>query len=437
MRVVGVVAGAFAALVAAGSAGAQTTFVVEGRGWGHGVGLSQYGAYGYALRGWGYERILAHYYRGTALSSRPNRIVRVLVAEGRPRLLVGSGLPFRRVVRGERSTLRRGDRRLSPAAVARLGGVVRYEPGASPLRVDGTPYRGAIVVYVAGGRLYAVNHLSLDHYLRGVVPWEVPFYWPSEALRAQAVVARSYTLATLSPGRRYDVLDDTRDQVYGGITAEKRSTNAAVASTAGRVVTWHGEVATTYYHSTSGGRTASSADVFSDVGAVPYLVSVPDPYDSLSPKHRWQARQLTPVALGRLLRVGAVRDLLVTLNGSGRPGSVQAVGSKGTRVLSGSEFRDALGLGSGWFTVAVLSLEGPQRADRPGRPVRLEGLARAGEPARLQKAVGRGAWEPVRRLQVSSGGRFATSVRPTATTRYRLVAGDAEGPVVEVRVRRR
>ena len=146
MRVTGVVAVAFAALVAAASAGAQTTFVVEGRGWGHGVGLSQYGAYGYALHGWGYERILAHYYRGTALSSRPNRIVRVLVAEGSPRLRLGSSLPFRRMVGGDRSTLRRGDRRLTPEAVARLGGLVRYEPGATPLRLDGNPYRGAIVV---------------------------------------------------------------------------------------------------------------------------------------------------------------------------------------------------------------------------------------------------------------------------------------------------
>jgi stage II sporulation protein D len=436
MWVHGVVAAGVLALFAAAGAAGQTTFVVEGRGWGHGVGMSQYGAYGFALHGWGYERILAHYYRGTSLASRPNRTMRVLVAEGRPRLVVGSRLPFRRVARGERSTLRRGERRLTPAALSRLGGLVRYEPGASPLRVDGTPYRGSIVVYLAGGRLHAVNHVSLDHYLRGVVPWEVPFYWPREALRAQAVVARSYALATLSPGRRYDVVDDTRDQVYGGIAAEKRPTNAAVAATAGRVVTWRGGVATTYYHSTSGGRTASSADVFSDVGAVPYLVSVPDPYDAFSPKHRWQTRRLSPAALGRVLGVGQVRDVLVRVDGSGRPASVQAVGAKGTRVLSGSAFRDALGLGSAWFTVAVLSLEGPERPAPPGTPVRLAGVARSGEPARLQKAIGGGGWEQVRRIQISPAGRFQTSVRPTATTRYRLVVGEAEGPVVEVRVRR-
>jgi stage II sporulation protein D len=424
------------ALLATGVAHAGTTFVVEGRGWGHGVGMSQYGAFGFALHGWRHERILAHYYRGTELGSRPNRVVRVLLAEAVPELRIGSRAPFRRLTSHDRTTLRRGDRRLTVAAIRKLGGLVRYEPGAAPLRIDGAPYRGAITVYAAAGRLHAVNHLSLDHYLRGVVPWEVPYYWPREVLRAQAVVARSYTLATLQPGKRFDLVDDTRDQVYGGIRAEKRSTNSAVAATAGRVVIWRGRVATTYYHSTSGGRTAASRDAFRTLGAVPYLQSVPDPYDVLSPRHRWLRRNLTPAELGAVLHVGRADDAVVATDGSGRPARVQVVGSRATRSMSGASFRDALGLGSGWFTLTVLSLDAPARPVRAGERASLTGFARSDGAVRLQKAIGGRGWQPVRRLDRSSRGRFRTVVQPTQTTRYRLVADGATGPVVEVRVER-
>jgi stage II sporulation protein D len=240
-----------AALATASNASAGTTFVVDGHGWGHGIGMSQYGAYGYALHGWGYQRILAHYYARTRLGLLPNRIVRVVLAESAPRLVVGSTKPFRRIARRKPLTVRAGGRILTPAAVRKLGGAVRFEPGASPLRVEGRAYRGAITVYSSGGSLSAVNELSLDHYLRGVVPREMPHDWPRAALEAQAVVARSYTLATLHPQQHFDLYADTRDQVYDGIEGEKPESNRAVAATAGRIVTYDGRVATTYYHSTS------------------------------------------------------------------------------------------------------------------------------------------------------------------------------------------
>src|SRR5204862_305575 len=122
---------------------------------------------------------------------------------------------------------------------------------------------------------------------RGVVPWEMPHDWRADALRAQAVAARSYALATLKHGETFDVYADTRDQVYGGIRAETPQTNEAVGATAGQVLTWRGRVAITYYFSSSGGRTASSVDGLPWAPRVPYLVSVPDPYDSASPNHTW------------------------------------------------------------------------------------------------------------------------------------------------------
>ena len=120
----------------------------------------------------------------------------------------------------------------------------------------------------------------------------MPSNWPAEALKAQAVAARSYALANLTKGRAFDLYGDTRSQVYGGIAAESPAASAAVDATKGQVVLYDGKVADTLFFSTSGGRTVSALEATGD--AVPYLVSVADPYDTLSPLPR-----LGPGALRR------------------------------------------------------------------------------------------------------------------------------------------
>ena len=181
--------------------------------------MSQYGARGYAEAGWGYERILAHYYRGTELRVVPARPVRVLLLEGKAcgQDRVVEAVPRRRRARqgapAEAAGAEPRRRRRSP----KLRLPLRYEPGASPLTLDGNAYRGALIVHRRAGKLTVVNKLPLDRYLRGVVPWEMPDDWHPEALRAQAVVARSYALATLKPGTLFDLYADTRSQVYGGV----------------------------------------------------------------------------------------------------------------------------------------------------------------------------------------------------------------------------
>ncbi len=425
-----------AALVAAPTAAAGTTFVVDGHGWGHGVGMSQYGAMGYALDGWSYQRILAHFYRGTELGLLPNRRVRVLVAEGQGTLTIGSAKPFGRLASGTKPmTLKPADRVLTPRAVRRLGGEVRFRPGAAPLRVAGQAYRGSVEVYVERGKLHAVNLVSLDHYLRGVVPREMPFYWPQQALRAQAVVARSYTLATLHPTDRFDLYDDVRDQVYDGIEAERAPTNRAVAATAGRIVTWNGSVATTFYHSTSGGRTANVADVWPKASPLPYLVSVPDPFDYLSKHHRWPAAVFTPGQLAKHLQVTGLRDVIVERNDSGRAATVRVLRAAGEKRLEGPMVRDLLGLRSTFFNVHVLSLEPAQRRVKAGKAVELTGFARGLTGIRLERAIAGGGWQPVRRLRLAQTGRFRTVVRPEEPTRYRIVNHIAAGAPVSVLTR--
>ena len=188
-----------------------------------------------------------------------------------------------------------------------------------------------------------MNEVRLERYVRGVVPSEMPFRWRPAALQAQAVAARSYALSQLKPGQSFDLYADTRDQAYGGIAAERPSTNLAVGATVGQVVTWSGRPALTYYCSTSGGRTAA--------GSMPYLASVPDPYDSISPHHRWGPFRLRSAQLAQRLHVPGVRSLSLALDGSGRVASVLVRWRGGSARVPGGRFETDLGLLSTCFRV--------------------------------------------------------------------------------------
>ena len=426
------------ALCLPAQAGAGTLFLIDGRGWGHGIGMSQYGARGYARAGWGYERILAHYYPGTQLRAVPARRVRVLLAEGRAEVEIGSTKPFRVVdARGKVRKLKPGTRRLVAARPGKLRFPLRYEPGASPLTLDGNAYRGALIVHRDPRKLMVVNKLPLDRYLRGVVPWEMPDDWHSEALRAQSVVARSYVLATLKPGTRFDLYADTRSQVYGGIAAEARSTNLAIGSTAGQVLLWNGRVATTFYHSTSGGRTASVAEVWPRATPVPYLVSVPDPYDGLSKHHRWGPVRLTPVEVGKLLGLGPVRDVIAARGPSGRVTELKLKLPTGTRTMLSQDFRRAVDLRSTWFAVRVLQLDAvPSRGlASKGLPTELSGFVRGLGKVRLEQQVNGGTWKTVKRIRTRPDGRFRVSVSPRRTTSYRLATPAGAGAAITIKSR--
>src|SRR5438552_362439 len=261
------------ALPAPASAG--TVFLLDGRGWGHGVGMSQWGAEGYARHGADYRRILAHYYPTTRLELWHPRPVRVLPAARLDAVRVGSAAPFVVVdARGQKLHLPARtvvvDRKLR-LRHKKLRPPLRFEPGAQPLTVGLEGYRGDVVVKKKPNGLMAVNVLPLDRYLRGVVPWEVPKGWHQATYLAQAVAARSYTLATLHPNADFDLYPDQRSQMYGGIRAERPETNVAIGATAGEVLTWRSRVIAAFYFSTSGGRTSSVHDAWPRAKQVPYL----------------------------------------------------------------------------------------------------------------------------------------------------------------------
>jgi len=216
-------------------------------------------------------------------------------------------------------------------------------------------YRGRLQVLVSGGRLQAINHVPLESYLPSVVGSEMPASWPQEALRAQAVAARTYALRQRKPSAPFDVSATVTSQVYKGLDAETASTRAAVASTRGQVLMYGSNLANTVFHSSGGGRTENSGDLWTQ--QLPYLVSVPD-FDQGSPVHSWEQR-LEPAQLREAFaEIGGVTriDVLSTTD-SGRVRQARVLGPAGTKVVTGAELRSRLRLRSTQVRFAVVAPE--------------------------------------------------------------------------------
>ena len=416
------------------------TFFVEGHGWGHGVGLAQYGAYGYALHGWSYSRIVAHYYPGTTLGEAPLKRVRVLLVGGAKRVTISSRSPF--TVRDASNTVHRlpaGTQQLGPglrlnavSGAKTLPGPLVFAPGNDALALNGRAYRGSF--RVTGGRaVRVVDVVGLEPYLWSVVPREMPDRWPAEALKAQAVVARSYALSHRQKGGDFDLYPDTRSQVYGGIAAESGPARDAVNATAGQVVLYRGVLANTFFYSSSGGRTANVQDVWASK-PIPYLVSVPDPYDTLSPYHDWGPLRFSAGMLDRRLRApGKLLDVRAETTPSGRVRWLTLIGSEGERNVPGATVRRALGLRSTWFTIGSLSLTPPTGPVVYGAQVRLVGLARGLRRVMLESRSYGGRWKPLAQLR-SRGGRVAATLSPKMTTDYRISTAAYRSAAVRVSV---
>jgi SpoIID/LytB domain protein len=417
------------------------TFFVSGHGWGHGVGLAQYGAYGYALHGWAAEDIVIHYYPGTELGQAPVKRVRVLLAPGSKKVAVSSRAPFTvRDATGKTYKLAAGKQELGPGLKLKLAASTKalpaplvFSPGTAPLALGNRDYRGTLRV-TGGKAVRVVNVVGLESYLWGVVPSEMPDTWPAEALKSQAIVARTYALTHMLGGGDFDVYPDTRSQVYGGMAAESDSAREAVDGTAGEVVLYKGELAQTFFFSSSGGRTANVQDVWNGSKPTPYLVSVPDPYDTLSPYHDWGPLKMSALRLGkRLGSRGALLDVRTDTAADGRVRSMTLIGTKGNRTVSGSSVRAALGLRSTWFTMGTLSLTRPGRALEYGTQTRLVGLARGIPQVTLESRPYGGQWKTLAVLK-SRGGQVAATLSPKVTTDYRISSGIARSAVVRLSV---
>jgi stage II sporulation protein D len=356
-----------ASLALSASAAASVNWVVHGRGFGHGVGMSAYGAYGFALHGKDYRFILGHYFRGTALGALDKpRVVRVLLdispedvgfsgATGACGVALDPARSYEAHRSGNSVRLRSsGGKRL-----ADCGRTLRAS-GRGRIEIAGVgSFRGALETVPTesdAGSLNVVNALALEQYVKGVMPNEVPASWPVEELKAQSVAVRSIALTGGVGGNGFDLYDDTRSQVYEGLESEEPQTNDAVDATRGQVVMYGGQIAQTFYSACSGGHTESVVNVFGT--AIPYLVGVPDPYDHYCPLHKWKLRFTGPEISSRLgaYLKGRLKQVVITKRGvSPRIVTAKLIGTGGVSTVTGEQLEVALGGYDTWMSFQKLA----------------------------------------------------------------------------------
>jgi SpoIID/LytB domain protein len=396
-------------LASAPEALAARRVVISGGGWGHGVGLSQWGAYGRARRGLGAKRIIKHYYKGVrvARTKVPGK-VRVGLLQGRSSISFrsraarsgGGEIVFK--VKGARRPVARGGPSTSfEARPASHGAVKLYKNGRRvrrggrrsfggrrrPLQVLYANH-GSLVRVVQKDNLYAHGWMALDSYGSGcsggclrlvtVVPIqkylfgvdEVPASWPLEALKVQAVLARTYATYRVRTSGHHrpvcdcSVYDSTTDQVYNGYDRRLSAGSyygkwkRAVKITKSKAVLYRGAPILSVYHSSSGGHTENNENVWGGL-PVPYLRGVRDRPDNVSanPNHNWRVRMSrrslsrkldASFNTGRLRRLRIVKPRgvsgRVTVVKSATRGGARVVGSRRTVRVSGSQLRLALEL---------------------------------------------------------------------------------------------
>lgn len=350
------------------AASANVSWVVHGRGFGHGVGMSAYGAYGYARHGKGYRFILGHYYQGTSLGKlEKTRMVRVLLGiEGGDVGFSGAtsacGLKLdpRRSYGAHRNGGSVRLRNSGGRTLADCGRKLRAA-GAGRITIAGYgTYRGALETVPTesqAGSLNVVNALAVDAYVKGVIPNESPPSWPMAELKAQAVASRSFALTAGVGGNGFDLYADTRSQVYRGLESEYPTSNEAAEQTRGQVLTFGGKIAETLFSACSGGHTESIQNVFGGP-AIPYLQGVPDPYDYYCPLHEWTLKFSGPEISSKLAPYldGRLKQVVITKTGaSPRIISAKLIGTSGTTTVTGTDLETALGGYSDWMTFEKIS----------------------------------------------------------------------------------
>jgi SpoIID/LytB domain protein len=384
--------------------GAPTTFhlsgfLFKGHGNGHGLGMSQWGARGRAAAGQDYKKILSTYYTGTridthdtsgmvriALTDDPIDLARPwprlfgpqafvagpLTVEGLPQLQAsagsslgfdanGAGQPIAYVIAADGShgapvviTSTLTIRSSSPAGIRTnimqvMGG--DFRSGAEQRR-----YAGVLRIVPKGGAsVLPVNLLPMEDYFKGVVPAEMPAYWGVEALKAQAIAARTYAVGHLGRAGDFDLRASESDQAYSGLTDQRAESNAAVDGTRGQVLSYQGQPVTAFYMASDGGHTVSSEYRFVQWNHGPvlrshlgYLTGISDPFDRAP---SWQVGPFSADGAAVILNDNGLNigDRLVGIDvlqkePSGRVAGVRLRGSSKSVEVSGPTLRFYFGL---------------------------------------------------------------------------------------------
>ena len=235
------------------------------------------------------------------------------------------------------------------------------------VNLNGKYYRGSIKLIKNNNNYYIINRVSLEEYLYGVVPKEIPSSAPLEALKAQAIVSRSYSLSNLNKHIKdsYNLCDSTHCQVYGGYSAEKDSTNTAVDETKGMILEYNDRAVDAVFHSSSGGHTESSENVWGT--KIPYLVAVKDPFSLNAPNSNWNITFTNSVIVNNLrnnnIEIQDIIDIeVLDRTESGRAKTIKVVASDKTVLLSGDKFRSIMGNSN--FKSTLFSIEKNYDTDR-------------------------------------------------------------------------
>jgi stage II sporulation protein D len=285
--------------------------------------------------------------------------IRVLIMSGARQVVVSAPSPFdikdteeKSHLAGVRSAtldVAEGKIRMNGTPVSPRDVIVIAPPEEYMLSVNGTPYRGKLRIQKdAGNGLNVINVLSIEVYLYGVVPKEMSPQWPDEALKAQAVAARTYGLYQKGKNRDkdYDVLATTSSQVYGGVAGETERSSRAVEQTRGMVLLYGGQLVLSYFHANSGGMTEDAERVWT--AEVPYLKSVHDEYSVKAPHHSWSVLlkldEITNTLNKKGISVESIRKLSpASVSPSGRVSKMRISHRRGDIILSGNDFRMKMG----------------------------------------------------------------------------------------------
>ena len=240
--------------------------------------------------------------------------------------------------------------------------VLEFVPVSGIINVNSKPYRGYVKLILTAEGITVINIAKLEEYLRGVLPLEMATGWPIEALKAQALCARTYAVSDIGRFEQYgfDVTDTTLSQVYGGVNVEKADCTRAVEETAGMVVTYNGKLAETYYFSTSSGVTLDVKDVWTS--AIPYLVPVDDSLQSnvIKDNGAWKVtyskQELEELLIKKGVDLGEINSVTVDeYNAQGAVMKLTFKGTKGSKTYTKGKTRDILSLRSQVYTINTLS----------------------------------------------------------------------------------
>ncbi len=366
------------ALADSAVAPSSSQVTIVGAGWGHGKGMSQYGAYGAASKGLSYKEIISFYYPGTKLTNLPKgNTIRVLISAD-----TDNGVHFRPAAglkvtdsAGKSIALPTSSKytkwRVSRSGKNRVlyyrntaGKYVKYANKLNPNRIwyvsnstsgvvklampDGSTrsYRGKLAARFSGSGLKTVNYLPMESYLRGVVAAEMPASWLQEALKAQSVAARTYAAklrSQIAAKAIYDLCDTSACQVYKGVSAEHANTDKAIAGSADDVVTYKDKLALTMFSSSNGGWSASGGTGY------PYLKAQKDPYDGVKRTQSWSVTLSSKKIQSAYPSIGTLTAVQITARDGdgtygGRVDKVKISGSKGSVTVTGGSFKSKFGL---------------------------------------------------------------------------------------------